>query len=45
MVRKKILQGQGKFRDLTRLIRTDLIILKAGRSIWGHGDLNDIFRK
>jgi len=31
---KKIIQGQGKFRDLTRLIRTDLIILKAGRSIW-----------
>ena len=44
MVReKKILQGQGKIRELTWLIRVDLK-LKAGRSIWGHGDLNNIFR-
>ena len=33
-------KSQGKLKELNM---ADLIPLKAGRNIWGHRDLNDIF--
>ena len=35
-----LMKRQGKLKQLNM---ADLMLLKAGRNIWGHCDLNDIF--